>query len=108
MSIGPKLRNQVWNKTGGKCWYCGNQTIPFGSQMNSFCADHVLPRVRGGKDELDNLVPACFHCNSTKNDKSLFDWANEDLDDEGNRRSLFYAERMRLPVPATAWMDSGR
>jgi 5-methylcytosine-specific restriction endonuclease McrA len=101
-----ELRNEVWKKTDGKCWYCGTQTIPFGSDHNSFVVDHVLPRKRGGKDELRNLVPACFSCNAHKSSKRLFDWANENLDENGNRTGIMYSELMRYPIPETAWEDS--
>ena len=32
-------------------------------------ADHVIPRSRGGPDALDNLRPACLHCNSARGDR---------------------------------------
>lgn len=45
-----------------KCAYCNN----------SFeCFDHVTPLSRGGKHSIENLVPACTTCNSSKHAKSL-------------------------------------
>lgn len=32
----------------------------------SQCADHVIPKSRGGKDELSNLQGACFRCHDWK------------------------------------------
>ena len=32
-------------------------------------ADHVVPRAKGGKDHLSNLVAACYECNQAKRDK---------------------------------------
>ena len=31
--------------------------------------DHVIPKARGGTDDLANLVPACRACNSAKRDR---------------------------------------
>jgi hypothetical protein len=70
-------RAKVWTKTGGKCWYCGTQTIPFSTGTRrllankDFCIDHVLPRSRGGDDELENLVPACWTCNNRKRNMTV-------------------------------------
>lgn len=58
----PALRAAVWEKTGGRCWYCNIQTIPW----RTFQIDHVTPRSQGGTDELENLVPACDECNRKK------------------------------------------
>jgi len=33
--------------------------------------DHVLPIAAGGAHSIENLVPACAHCNATKNAKIL-------------------------------------
>lgn len=57
-----KVRAAVWAKTNGLCWYCGNPMNPF----TQFAIDHVVPRARGGKDELSNFVPCCRSCNSRK------------------------------------------
>ena len=31
--------------------------------------DHIVPRSKGGKDELENLQPMCNSCNANKADK---------------------------------------
>jgi hypothetical protein len=58
-------RQAVWDKTGGKCWYCQEILKPW----QSFSIDHVIPRSKGGTDELCNLVPCCRHCNSVKKNR---------------------------------------
>jgi 5-methylcytosine-specific restriction endonuclease McrA len=40
--------------------------------------DHVVPVVRGGRDEPSNVVPACKRCNSSKNCKTLSEWLGVD------------------------------
>src|SRR5712692_10531543 len=62
----------VWKKTGGRCWYCGVQTIPWKSKnyfeaCKMFCIDHIVPRNIGGNNDIDNLAPCCRTCNFHKN-----------------------------------------
>lgn len=78
--FGKKIIVQVFNKSGGKCWYCG-KTLTLESRSNgggihrntpaeyfsdTYAVDHFLPRKLGGSDNLDNLVPACWSCNTMK------------------------------------------
>lgn len=53
-----RLRRQVWVKTGGLCFWCG-QSLP----RNNFTLDHLLPRACGGSYHPINLVPSCAPCN---------------------------------------------
>ena len=72
-----KQSSQVWNKTNGRCWYCGQHLVNAKhdkgriSQYRWFAVDHIVPQCRGGSDDLTNLVPACFMCNGSKRIKSL-------------------------------------
>jgi len=43
----------------GRCAYCG--------QIRPLEPDHVMPVVAGGTSDIDNIVPACRSCNSSKN-----------------------------------------
>lgn len=62
-----KIRAVIWDKTDGRCWYCGKQINPF----REFAIDHVIPQSKGGPDTFDNLVPACRLCNGRKHDHDL-------------------------------------
>ncbi len=86
-----KARRTIWNKSGGKCWYCGCDLSEKG-----WHADHFEPIRRDFKyisgvgfrttgecdhperDNEDNKVPACASCNIQKSSNSL----------EGFRRSI--------------------
>lgn len=43
----------------GKCYYCGKK-------VTILTRDHVVSLFQGGNHSMDNIVPACLHCNDTK------------------------------------------
>lgn len=49
-----------------KCAYCGCE--------KKLSQDHFIPLSKGGEYTKNNIVPACTKCNSSKNNKSFFDW----------------------------------
>ena len=72
------VREIVWNKTGGKCSYCGkelhNQDIfDWGGKVvltiSLWDIDHVIPVSKGSGNEINNLVPTCQTCNRKKGAK---------------------------------------
>jgi hypothetical protein len=65
------LRDAIWAKTDGRCWYCDEQLEKKGrSKEISFCVDHAIPSSKGGRSSLVNLVPCCNNCNRKKKDKT--------------------------------------
>jgi hypothetical protein len=44
-------------------------------------ADHIVPVSRGGKNEINNLVPSCWKCNLNKNDNDPNDYKCLDIPD---------------------------
>lgn len=65
-------RFEVWNKTNGKCWYCGIELIVATKENrklgNMFTVEHVDNL---GGDEINNLVPSCATCNKMKKQRTL-------------------------------------
>lgn len=59
------MKAKVFATKGSHCHYCGRDA----SQV-----DHVIPRSRGGTDDLSNLVPACAPCNLSKGPKTPEEW----------------------------------
>lgn len=55
------LRQAIHSRERGFCFYCLRQLSP-----RVRCLDHVVPRVRSGRNSYRNLVSACVECNSTK------------------------------------------
>ena len=56
-------RREVLARAKGCCEYCHSQAR-FSTQ--SFAAEHIIPRFRGGQTVLNNLALSCFGCNSHK------------------------------------------
>lgn len=49
---------------GNICYYCGCEI------KSKKTIDHKIPVVKGGTNDNENLVLACVHCNTQKNDKT--------------------------------------
>lgn len=62
------VQQQVRQRANGLCEYC--HTIEKW-QYISFTIDHVVPIVKGGTNDIENLALACFHCNRRKSDHAM-------------------------------------
>lgn len=70
------VREEVFNSTGGLCFYCEVQLWDTSSGpadgMDPACQfhiDHIVPKTHGGPDHISNYVPSCQKCNSSKSDR---------------------------------------
>jgi hypothetical protein len=61
---------EIYQKTDGKCTYCHRDLDPF----EDWHVDHIIPKCQGGKNEMDNLTPACASCNLKKNGRTPEQW----------------------------------
>lgn len=61
--VPPGTRFRVLARDGFACVYCGAT-----GKTHQLVVDHVVPRARGGSNEVDNLRTACVECNSGKSD----------------------------------------
>jgi 5-methylcytosine-specific restriction endonuclease McrA len=57
------LRKAIHDRERGACFYCLRRT-----PANVHCLDHVVPRVRFGRNSYRNLVSCCIECNTRKGD----------------------------------------
>ena len=62
--IGAKTRTQVRERAHNACEYCHLHQDD--SPLAALHIEHVIPRIHGGADELDNLALACIDCNLHK------------------------------------------
>jgi 5-methylcytosine-specific restriction endonuclease McrA len=60
------------NAAGGRCTYCP-RTVDRSDGPRGATIDHVVPRSRGGGDDLANLALACRRCNAEKGDQVAFE-----------------------------------
>lgn len=58
-------RKFILERDNHRCQYCGKPATH---------VDHIIPKSRGGSDNLSNLVAACAKCNLNKRDKLLEEW----------------------------------
>jgi hypothetical protein len=75
----PAVRQSVWDMTGGKCYYCDVEMLrevdPGTVEASRrFHVDHMVPKSKGGPDNLVNFVPACQKCNIAKGDRHFADF----------------------------------
>ncbi len=54
----------VLEKFDNRCAYCGRGDV-------RLTRDHVIPIIRGGRDDIENIVPACQPCNSRKQARTV-------------------------------------
>jgi len=57
-------RINIFLRDDFRCQYCGET---FSTKELTF--DHVIPRAKGGRNAMDNVVASCGPCNSKKGDK---------------------------------------
>jgi 5-methylcytosine-specific restriction endonuclease McrA len=63
------VRQKVIERDGLTCAYTGRQLI-----LSEVVVDHVIPKSKGGRESLDNLVVSSPEANSLKKDLSLEDY----------------------------------
>ena len=63
------LRQSIHLRERGHCFYCLRRT-----DARVQCLDHVVPRVRRGRNSYRNLVSCCLECNSLKGERRAFDF----------------------------------
>ena len=69
---GPWISYEEWQTImryfDHRCGYCLEKAIPL-------TQEHMTPLSRGGKHDVENVVPACMSCNNHKSSKNLIQYA---------------------------------
>jgi len=68
MTVGKKLRFEVFKRDSFTCQYCGKSAPDV-----ILHADHIHPKSKGGLDDITNLVTSCADCNLGKGARELSD-----------------------------------
>ena len=90
-SLPKKLRFEVLKRDRFTCVYCGRS-----SPAVLLHVDHINPVANGGKNDLLNLVTACFDCNSGKGATLLSD--ESALKASTEQRKMLAARREQLKM----------
>ena len=62
--ISGSIRYKVLLRAKNRCESCG-----ISNKEKALEVDHIIPRTKGGKDELSNFQALCYTCNSQKSNK---------------------------------------
>ena len=63
--VPPHARRYLYEKQKGCCNGCANHYL-----FKDMTLDHIVPRARGGTNDLENLQLLCHHCNASKGVRS--------------------------------------
>lgn len=60
-----RMRFEILKRDGFQCQYCGRSPKIDGCKL---VIDHIIPRAKGGLNEIFNLITSCQECNLGKSD----------------------------------------
>jgi 5-methylcytosine-specific restriction endonuclease McrA len=60
------MRFEVFKRGGFRCTYCGRKPPEI-----TLHVDHKIPKSKGGPDNINNYITACFDCNTGKSNIPL-------------------------------------
>lgn len=63
------IRYEVLKRAGSRCELCG-----VSAESRSLEIDHIIPRSKGGSDDISNFQVLCTSCNGTKNNRDDTDF----------------------------------
>lgn len=91
MAISKKSRFKILKRDGFRCGYCGRTAPDVTLEV-----DHIEPRSKGGKDDEENLIAACFDCNRGKRAMSLMVVEGQKLEWPGIEMCIAKKEFLKL------------
>lgn len=82
------MREKVLAKFNGKCAYCGCSL-----GLKEMQIDHIIPKKKGGKNDLSNYNPSCRQCNFYKGTFSIEEF-RENLESLHERLTKIFIVRL--------------
>jgi len=79
---------EVYQRDKGKCVYCGS--------IKDLCLDHLIPLIKGGDNEADNLALACKPCNAGKSGKLIEDTNYHFINDKTSEQYESVKKRLKI------------
>ena len=68
----PNRRELLWLNSGKVCYWCGRATrLVDGDSADQATIDHVIPRYKGGSNDISNTVSSCRGCNARRNTEDM-------------------------------------
>lgn len=83
------LNFSIFERDEFRCIYCGKSSIEDGVKLT---VDHVKALIKGGNEDIINLITACLSCNAQKSEKELSDEVIERIKDVIRKRNLNLSE----------------
>lgn len=73
MGRASSLRQKAWVECRGICFLCGLAMLPDTEQGNplAFTLEHIIPKSKGGTNDLTNLSGSHSYCNNYKQDNLM-------------------------------------
>ena len=65
------MRQRAWEKSAGICCLCGLPMHSDGEGPLVFTIEHILPKSRGGANEIENIDGSHQWCNQWKNGSTM-------------------------------------
>jgi len=91
------LKAFVAERARGCCEYCLTRAD---HSSDPFAIEHILPRVLGGTDDLENLALSCFGCNNFKYT------ATEAIDPDSGEQVTLFNPRIHAWETHFKWSDN--
>lgn len=60
------LRFRIFNRDGFRCKYCGRS--PINNKEVVLQVEHIIPKIKGSDNSVNNLITSCLECNVGKKD----------------------------------------
>jgi hypothetical protein len=91
-------RQTVFERANERCEYCLTSRKIIGMPL---VIDHIVPRILGGSDDLENLCGACYRCNEYKRAKT------HALDPATGTLAALFNPRTQVWHEHFAWANGG-